>query len=507
MRNNFREVVFCGCLLLCLWSLAGSAQDKNHPTKPNIVLIIADDLSSDDLSCYGNAGIKTPNLQKLAESGITFHNAFLTAANCSPSRASIVTGRYPVSNGQTDLATGALPTYNVPFPAFFDGLDYFPEVLQRLGYYTAQSGKWHIGYHWLEASGPAKKGFDHVDHKGGESGADNWIQVLEDRPKDKPFFMWLAAHDPHAPWTAPKVHSPSDVMVPPYIPDTEYMREQLAAYYDEIYRLDHHVGELIKKLKEQKVYDNTVILFMADNGRPFWRSKAYIYDAGMKTPLLISWPNEVKKNQTVAHLVSAVDLAPTLVQLAGGEPDAYTFQGNSVLQLLYSNPKKPVNKYVFSEQNWHGYSSYYRSVRDAEGFLFIKNGHPERSGIGQKRFVDYMIELNDKGELTDLQKDPFRFPREAEELYDYKNDPHQTKNLLKDPEYAKKAKELRNALNKWQKLTGDKPSDNEIPDWYQRPYTEEKPQKGVWGDPPGMRNYGVGKNENRLRKLSRGPHG
>ena len=112
-------------VLLVYWSLDIAAQSAE---RPNIVFIIADDLSCDDLSCYRNKSIKTPNLQKLAECGITFNNTFLTAANCSPSRASIATGRWPVSNGQTDLATGALPQYNVPWPEFFDGIEYFQEI-------------------------------------------------------------------------------------------------------------------------------------------------------------------------------------------------------------------------------------------------------------------------------------------------------------------------------------------------------------------------------------------
>ncbi len=469
--------------------------------QPNIVFIIADDLSCDDISCYGNERIKTPNLQKLADEGITFTNAFLTAANCSPSRASIATGRWPVSNGQTDLSTGALPSYNVAWPEFFDGIDYFPEILKKAGYYTAQSGKWHIGYHWANASGPVKIGFDHTDNKGGQSGCGNWVQVLENRPKDKPFFMWFAAHDPHDPWTAPKVHSLEDVTVPPFIPDTKYMREQLAKYYDEIHRMDTHIGNVVKKLKEQEVYDNTVIVFVSDNGRGFWRSKSHIYDSGMKTPLLVSWPAKIKEKQIGKQLISAIDLAPTFVELVGLKQDDYTFQGRSVLKNWLDDKSLDLNKYIFSEQNWHGYASHYRSVRDTEGFVYIWNGHPERSGIGNKAFVDYMIGLNDKGELSEFQKDPFRFPRDAEELYHYQTDIHQENNLASKSEYNAKLKELRKVFEKWQKLTGDKISKNEIPDWYQRPYSDEKPKKGVWGDPPGTRNYKVGK-ESKVKRLT-----
>ncbi|TKG94256.1 heparan N-sulfatase [Puteibacter caeruleilacunae] len=488
------------CIIIAVLTILGLALRAEE--RPNIILIIADDLSSDDLSCYGNKGIKTPALQALAESGIVFNNAYLTAANCSPSRASIATGRWPISNGQTDLSTGALPSYNVPYPEFFDGIDYFPQVLQKAGYYTAQSGKWHIGYDWNKATGPVANGFDKTDTKTGQSGCENWIKVLDERPKDKPFFMWFAAHDPHDPWTAPKIHNPDSVFIPPYISDTRFQREQLAKYYDEIYRMDSYIGKVIEKLKQQEVYENTLIVFISDNGRGFWRSKAYIYDAGMKTPLLVSWPKAIKENQEGNQLISSIDLAPTFVELAGLNPEDYTFQGQSVASIWKDLTRKELNNYVISEQHWHGFRTDYRSVRDKDGFLYVWNGHPEQNGVCNKAFMKNMIALNDEGKLSELQKDPFRYPREVEELYDFKNDPHQTKNLVKDPKFRKKLKELRRVLAKWKELTGDCPSKKEIPDWYQRPYSDVKPQKGVWGLPPGTRNYGVGE-ENKVRRLVR----
>jgi len=489
-------------IILLMFALTGISAQTSNNERPNIVFIIADDLSSDDLSCYGNKGVKTPNLQKIAENGIIFNNAFLTAANCSPSRASIVTGRYPVSNGQTDLSTGALPSYGIPWPTFFDGIDYFPELLKNDGYYTAQSGKLHIGYHWLSASGPAKKGFVHADSKGGQSGAENWVNLLKGRPMDKPFFMWFAAHDPHDPWTAPKVHSPEDVEVPPYIPDTQYMRKQLAKYYDEIYRMDSYIGDVVEELKNQNVYDNTIIVFIADNGRAFWRSKGHIYDAGMKTPLIVSWPTKVESNQSGEQLISTIDLAPTFIEIAGLNPNDYTFQGRSILKNILDVNSPNLNKYVFSEQNWHGYANHFRSVRDTDGYVYVWNGRPDRSGIGTKAFVDYMVKLNDSGELTDIQKDLFVYPRNEEEMYHFFTDIHQTENLVGNVEYKKKLNELRKAFKKWKKLTGDRMTENEVPDWYQRPYSDEEPKTGVWGDPPGTRNFGVGK-ENKIHQLTK----
>lgn len=475
------------------------SKHKLKGTRPNIIVIIGDDISSADIGCYENKGIKTPNIDKLAENGMKFTNAFLTAASCSPSRASIFTGRWPHSNGQTDLATGALPSINEPWPKFFDGIDFFPEILKESGYYCAQSGKWHIGYHHAKPSGPALKGFHFTERSKGRGGEERWINTLQNRPKDKPFFMWFAANDAHRGWSGEKRTKPEDVFVPPFLPDTDFVRKDLAKYYDEIIRLDSYVGKVVEELKRQNAYDNTVIIFMADNGRPFWRSKAQIYDSGMRTPFIVQWPGKVKNNQISKSIVSAVDLAPTFIELAGMSAEDYTFQGNSFKKIL-KDPESQTNRYVFSERNWHGYASHQRSVRDTEGFMYIRNAHPEWSNHGTVDYVKYMTPLYKQGKLTKDQADLFRFPREAEELYDRNNDPHQLNNLILDPKYKRKLKKLRKVMDKWQKLTGDSVAENFVPDWYKRPGMDIVPRR-EWGIAPGIRNYNIGK-EKKVRKLT-----
>ena len=233
----------------------------------NVVFIIGDDISVDDFGCYGHPRIQTPNVDKLAASGMRFTNAYLTTSQCSPTRCSIITGRYPHNTGAPELHT-ALPEGQVMFPA----------ILKQAGYHTAAAGKWHLGNY-------AKRAFDKV--VGGSSGGEErWIECLRERPKDRPFFMWFASYDAHRGWSqdkGAKPHTPDDAVVPPYSIDTPEVRADMAKYYDEIQRLDRYVGLIVKELKAQEILDNTCIIFMADNGRPFPRCKTRLYDSGIKT--------------------------------------------------------------------------------------------------------------------------------------------------------------------------------------------------------------------------------
>ena len=246
--------------------------------RPNIVFIIADDLAWDDLGCTGNPGVRTPNLDRLAKGGMRFTNAYLTISSCSPSRASIITGTYP---HQTDAEQ-----LHWPLPA--DRLT-FVELLKASGYWTAAAGKWHLGNAVKDRfdevreadvsgfqlpTGEAAKAGKIVQKAVGDarSGCDQWVPVLKARPTDKPFFLWLAALDPHRDYDEgilEQPHKPGDVRLPPYVADTPGSRRDYALYYDEITRLDRFVGSVMAELKEQNVADNTFVLFISDNGRPF----------------------------------------------------------------------------------------------------------------------------------------------------------------------------------------------------------------------------------------------
>jgi N-sulfoglucosamine sulfohydrolase len=421
---------------------------------PNIVIFIADDAAWDDSGAYGNPFIRTPNIDRLAKEGMIFNSAFLTTSSCSPSRCSIMTGLYPHNTGAAEL--------HLPLPQ--DKL-IFPGKLQKAGYYTVSAGKWHLG--------PRRDEFDSIYMANDPSGAADWVKAVQNRPKGKPFFMWLASLDPHRGYQSgiiPNPHQLNEVVVPPYLPDNDSTRKDLALYYDEISRLDHYIGLVVEELVNQGVYDNTVVIFMSDNGRPFPRDKTRLYDSGIKTPFIVRWPTVIRAGSASNALISAIDIAPTVCELAGADvPEV--FQGKSFVS-LFSRPDIELNEYVFAEHNWHDYQAHERSVRN-HNYLFIQNAFPALNAnppADAVRSITYqeMIRLFDLGQLGEAYMDCFIAPRNGEELYDVVNDPYQMNNLIGEGAYKEVANKMRNILEEWKITTNDKLPDEITPDMYDR---------------------------------------
>ncbi len=420
-------------LVIILVSCNNLQKQEKENQQPNFIVFIADDAAWNDCGPYGNKVIKTPNINKLAEEGVVFDNAFLTTSSCSPSRCSILTGRYPHSTGAPELYM-PLPAEQVLFAG----------ELQKVGYYTAVAGKYHIGN--------LRSEFDSI-YGGRPSGCENWLRALQNRPKDKPFFLWLAAIDPHRnyqPNTIPKPHNPANVIVPPFLPDADSTRKDLALYYDEISRLDNYLGQVMTELKRQGVGENTVVIYMTDNGRPFPRCKTRMYDSGIKTPFIVRWPDKIKKGRTDA-LISSIDIAPTFCELAGANVSE-TFQGVSFVPIL-KNYSAKTRDYIVGEHNWHDYQSYERAIRNHK-YLYIRNAFPQfnasppADAVGSLTYQE-MIKMYKAGELNEKQLDCFTEPRIAEELYDVINDPLQFENLAENQNYLNELNEMRAMLDKY----------------------------------------------------------
>ena len=455
-RRSFLKSLSAG---LALTSIPGIFSCTPSVKRPNVILIIGDDISWDDIGCYGHPSIRTPNIDRLAAGGVRFTQTFLTASSCSPSRCSLITGRYPHNTGAAELHT-PLPEEQLPFPL----------LLKEHGYYCAQGGKWHLG----EAP---RRAFDEVRDKWGEDdpGAESeWLPLLQNRPPDKPFFMWFASIDAHRGWDDQIFldrHDPAEVPVPKYLVDAEATRQDLAQYYDEIARLDFHVGEIEKELEKQGVADNTVIIFMADNGRPFPRCKTRVYDSGMRTPFVIKWPNGIQQPASVCHsLISAIDIAPTILELCG-IPIEDSFQGGSFASLL-KNPEKSFRQFVFSEHNWHDHEALERMVRSKD-YLYVLNERPQfpNCGPADSNRSPSQADLDKRaeaGELTPEQQDIFLTPRPREELFDLRTDPEQFRNLTEDPNYADALQQMRQVMTRWREETADTTPENLTPDWYAR---------------------------------------
>jgi arylsulfatase A-like enzyme len=425
--------------------------------RPNLVVFISDDVSWNDHGCYGNPAARTPNIDRLASDGRRFNNAYLTASSCSPSRASIITGRYPHNNGKA-------AELHLPISGH---LPWFPELLRNAGYYTALSGKNH-----MSKSGAKVTAWNFVSkatgRKPGNSGGHgDWVNVAENRPLDKPFFFWFASTDAHRGWNGdsewddavygPK-HGSEDVIVPPFLVDDLATRQDLASYYNEVTRFDHFIGRVESVLKSQGVWDNTLVLILSDNGRPFNRAKTRLHDSGMKTALIAHWPTGIGSGGEVTDsLVSVIDIAPTFLEVAG-VPTPETMQGVSFLSIL-KNASTTTRRWAFSEHNWHDYEAHGRAIR-GDGFLLIENFRPYNPQPGpadalRSPTYDALKVARDANRLTPAQADVFLAPRPHLELYNARQDPNQLTNLAGNPDHADRQKQLATLLDQWMDETRD----------------------------------------------------
>jgi arylsulfatase A-like enzyme len=410
-----------------------SAEDRSLP---NILVLIADDAGWTDFGCYGNPYIKTPNIDALARGGFKAENAFLTIAQCSPSRISVLSGKYPHSTGAEDL--------HMPLP---ESEKILPSFLKEKGYFSGVLKKVHLGPF-------GEKQFDWYNKDLNQF--DNFL----DHAGKYPFFMWVGFTDPHRPYNKDIIEnpqSPSEVIVPPYMNDDPPTREDLADYYNEIRRMDAQIGEYIKSLKNRNLLENTLIIFFSDNGAPFPRAKGTVYDSGIKTPLIFNWPGVIEKGVTYKPLMSVVDLAPTLLEITGISIPP-SMQGSSIYQTLL-NPALGGREYIFSERNWHNCDEHIRSVR-TDRYKLISNAYTDLpfgtpADISRSPSWLSLYALKQKNELSEAQSQIFQVPRPKEELYDLNKDPNELNNLVNDTDYQDILLNLREELDRWKQDTND----------------------------------------------------
>ncbi|MFY0686192.1 MAG: sulfatase [Cyclobacteriaceae bacterium] len=467
MKVLFFISVFILTLISCQ-----SNEESIGESRPNIVFIIADDVNWNDIGVYGNPNVRTPNIDQLAADGMMFTQAFLTTSSCSPSRTSIITGQYPHNTDAEQL--------HWPLP---ESKKTFVKELQNAGYWTGLAGKQHMGPHveddfdtlmpikWnenLEANG--------VDRRliGDGSGCDDWVNLLQARDKEKPFFLWLAAFDAHRPYYDENIieqpHTPEEVILPPYHPDNDSSRKDYRLYYDEITRMDQYIGDVIGELENQGVSDNTVILFITDNGRAFPRDKTTLYEGGIKTPFIVKWPGEITAGVKNQNMVSSVDIAPTFMKIAGLEL-LKQFEGFD-LSGMFTDETASVRDLVYAEDHWHDFEDYTRAVRTRK-FKYIRNFYPDLANTPSADVLrdptwTGMVQEYEAGTLNDAQLACFQVPRQDEELYDVENDPFELKNLALDPEYQSILSDMRGKMSEMRTLTNDSLPAVRTPDDFHR---------------------------------------
>jgi len=422
---------------------------------PNIIVFIADDWSK-HAGVYGDKVIKTPNIDKIASEGIVFQNAFCAAPSCTPSRAAILTGRYPHQLGEGGNLYGTL---SAKYPNY-------AKILEKQGY--------HVG---LERKGWGPGKFENGGYEHNPAGKlyRNFEEFFSKKPENQPFCFWFGSQDPHRAYIEGSgveagINS-SLINVPAWLPNHPIIKSDLADYYFEVQRFDREIGEVIEKLKISNEYDNTLIIVTSDNGMPFPRAKANIYDTGTNIPLIISWKNGIKPNPQLQNtFVNLLDLAPTFLEITNIEiPKEMT--GKSLLPFL-KNQTIEHRQEVYLERERHanvrkGNESYpIRAIRN-DKFLYIRNFEPDLHPAGDPvkwysvgRYGD--VDASPSKDLILDNQNNFEHyyqrafgKRPAEELYDLSNDPDQLKNVINDKKYTKSLKNLRSKLNKWMKTTQD----------------------------------------------------
>jgi len=415
--------------------------------KPNIVWITCED-QMPTLGCYGDPIAQTPNLDKLASEGVRYTNVFSVSGVCAPSRSSLITGMYPTSIGTHHMRTlgsppyQPVPTYSAVIPEY---IKCYSEYLRMNGYYCTNNSK--QDYQFI----PPHTAWDESSNKA------HW----KNRPEDKPFFAifnFTVCHESGM-WRNkehPLKVDPDDVIVPPYYPDNELIRHEIARNYSNLYEMDSLAGLVIDELEAEGLLEKTVIFFYSDHGGPLPRQKREIYDTGLKVPMIIRFPNKQMAGEVVDELISFVDFAPTLLSLTHFQIPEH-MQGQAFL----GEKQSPPRNYIYAARDrLDDEYDMVRGVRDKR-FKYFKNYQPEKPYIMDIEYrmqMDLMQELlraHQAGELNNLQELWFAQSKPAEELYDLQNDPHELHNLAEDSEYENKLKELRQELSAWQNKYGD----------------------------------------------------
>ena len=426
--------------LLFLMPRPGTPQSSVTP-RPNVVIFVADDLGWRDLGVYGNRFIRTPNLDRLARSGLRVRLAFGTSPQCSPSRISMLSGKYPHTTRTEDLHT--------PLP---DGEQILPSLLRRQGYFTGHMAKTHFGpnaEHQFQWYSPVV--------------ADS-VSAFVAAAGDRPFFLWVGFHQPHRPYreAVPRVHVPNRVAVAPYLADTPETRLDLARYYDAIAEMDAEVGRTLAELERRNLSHNTVVVFLSDNGAPFPREKGTLYDSGIRTPLILSWPRVVRAGQVYDRApLSTIDLSATILELAGA--GSAQVKGRSFAPLLADPASYDGREYVFSERNWHDCDEHQRAVRTARFKLIRTDAYSElplctAADIGGSPSFQALRARARAGRLNAAQGRLFEAPRARLELYDLAADPWELRNVADDPRYQTEVRELARVLQMWMEGSDDFPA-------------------------------------------------
>ncbi len=444
-------------LFLMLFTLLSCANDPDPvgkqddrdmlvlPDKPNILWLVAEDLSP-YIPSFGDSTIQTPTLSRLAAEGICYDYFFASAPVCAPARASIATGMYPTHIAAGHMRTGGNPIY---FPEGIIPYEAQPpaearmmsEYLRMQGYYCTNNAKEDYQFQKTHTAWDQSNGNAH------------W----RNREPGQPFFaifnfgvthesrIWAKAED--------SLWIPADlpVEVPPYLPDTEVGRKDVRRMYSNIKEMDAQVGEVLRQLEEDGELDNTIIFWYSDHGGPLPRQKRLLYDSGLKVPLIIRFPNAQQAGTRNQDMLSFIDLAPTVLSLAGIAPPAHM----DGIDFLGEHQPAEKKKYIHAAADrFDAAYDKIRATRDRR-YKYIRYYETEKPMFLRVKYRDQMpvmqelYRLRDADELNEAQALWFRETKPHFEFFDVENDPHELNNLADDPQYADKIRELSDECDRW----------------------------------------------------------
>jgi len=462
-------------------------------SRPNILFVIADDMSYPHASAYGDKVVSTPAFDRVALEGALFTNSFCASPSCTPSRSAVLTGRPIWSVGEAGVLYGTMPAKYA----------LFPHVLEDDGYFTGYTGKgWGPG-DWKAAglqrnptgrefnsrrhAQPVADGIDVRDY------AANFEDFLNARPQNRPFCFWLGATEPHrvyAKGAGLKAGKKLDaVRVPPFLPDTEEIRSDLLDYYQEIEWMDTQLARALKVLEKTGQLDDTIVVVTSDNGMPFPRAKVNLYDGGVHMPLAIRWGRRITAGTRVNAMVSHTSFAATLLEAADVErPESIL--GPSIWPLL-KNPDADSVDRIFTGMERHtmcrpdGATYPMRAIR-TKTHLYVRNFEPDRWPTGGPDFIssnktyhgdvdgcptkDFMLQPANQQKFAREHELCFG-KRPTDELFDVRDDPWQVKNLATDPRYASMKASMLDSLTGHLKSTGDPRMEYRDP-WKDYPYRQ-----------------------------------